>query len=98
VNTRDAHTILLKPIVSEKGYDAQGKKGKYQFEVLRDATKVEVKNAVEKLFKVHVVSVNVMNQHGKRRRLRAREGFTGDWKKAIVTLQKDEHIDFFERV
>jgi large subunit ribosomal protein L23 len=53
---------------------------------------------VEKIFKVHVVSVNVMNQHGKQRRLRMRVGFTGDWKKAIVTLKDGEHIDFFERV
>ena len=98
MNTRDAHTILMKPFVSEKGYDAQAQKGKYQFEVLKNATKVEIRNAVEKLFKVHVVSINVMNQHGKRRRLRAREGFTGDWKKAIVTLKTGEHIDFFERV
>jgi large subunit ribosomal protein L23 len=97
VNTRDHHSILLRPIVSEKGY-SEGQTGKYRFEVLKNASKVEIKNAVEKIFKVHVTKVNVMNQEGKARRLRMKQGFTRDWKKAIVTLREGEHIDYYERM
>jgi large subunit ribosomal protein L23 len=97
VNTYDQFAILLKPIVSEKGY-SEGQEGKYRFKVARHATKPDVKAAVEKIFKVHVASVNILIQPGKRRRMRMREGFTADWKKAIVTLKEGEHIDFFERI
>lgn len=97
MNTRDPHSILLKPIVSEKGY-SEGQAGKYRFEVRKDATKVEIKTAVEKIFKVHVVKVNVINMDGKARRMRQHAGFTSDWKKAIVTLRDGEHIDYYERV
>lgn len=97
MNTRDYHSILIRPIVSEKGY-SEGQKGKYRFEVLRSATKVEIKNAVEKLFRVHVTRVNVINMAGKARRLRQHAGFTSDWKKAIVTLRDGEHIDYYERM
>jgi len=97
VNTRDHHGILVRPIVSEKGY-GEGQEGKYRFEVVKNATKIEVKNAVEKAFKVHVVKVNLMNVRGKSRRLRLHQGFTREWKKAIVTLRDGEHIDYYERV
>ena len=97
MNTRDHHGILVRPIVSEKGY-SESQTGKYRFEVVKDATKVEVKNAVEKAFKVHVVKVNLMNVQGKARRLRMHQGFTREWKKAIVTLRDGEHIDYYERV
>ena len=94
--SKDPHSILLRPIVSEKGY-SEGQAGKYRFEVARSATKVDIKKAVEKLFKVHVTKVNVINMEGKSRRLRMHAGFTPDWKKAIVTLQDGEHIDYYER-
>ena len=94
---KDPHSVLLRPIVSEKGY-SEGQAGKYRFEVARDATKVDIKRAVEKLFKVHVTKVNVINMLGKARRLRMHAGFTADWKKAIVTLHDGEHIDYYERV
>lgn len=97
LNTRDYHSILIRPIVSEKGY-SEGQTGKYRFEVLKSATKVEIKTAVEKIFKVHVTKVNVINMDGKARRLRQHAGFTSDWKKAIVTLRDGEHIDYYERM
>ena len=94
---KDPHSILLRPIVSEKGY-SEGQAGKYRFEVAKDATKIDIKKAVEKIFKVHVTKVNVINMDGKARRLRQHAGFTADWKKAIVTLKDGEHIDYYERV
>lgn len=94
---RELADILLRPIVSEKGY-AQQEQGKYGFEVLRKATKTEIKQAVEKMFSVHVQKVNVINVLGKRRRMRNREGYTPDRRKAIVTLNAGEHIQFFEKV
>ena len=97
MNTKDHHSVLMRPIVSEKGY-SEGQKGKYRFEVARKASKIDIKNAVEKLFKVHVLKVNVINMLGKARRLRMHAGFTSDWKKAIVTLRDGEHIDYYERM
>jgi large subunit ribosomal protein L23 len=96
IEKRDHYRVLLAPIVSEKGY-GEGQKGKYRFRVATDATKIEIRAAVEKAFKVHVLAVNVMNVSGKKRRLRMRMGETPAWKKAIVTLREGEHIDYYER-
>ena len=68
------------------------------FQVSRDATKIEIKQAVEKMFEVHVSSVNTMNIMGKERRVGRSVGKRSDWKKAIVTLAEGEVIDVFEGV
>lgn len=96
-NTRAHQDILVRPVVSEKGYEEQ-QFGKYRFEVHPHATKIDVKHAVEAIYKVNVTRVNMIRQAGKRRRLRFRIGTTPEWKKAIVTLKEGEHIDFFEKV
>jgi large subunit ribosomal protein L23 len=67
----------------------------YGFEVNRLATKLDVKRAVQQLFDVTVLAVNIQNRKGKPRRTKFRLGYTGKWKKAIVTLDKEHRIDFF---
>ncbi|MBQ7882612.1 MAG: 50S ribosomal protein L23 [Treponema sp.] len=77
--------IIIAPVVTEKSNDEM-QMGKYTFEVNKKATKVEIANAVEKLFGVKVLNVNTMTVKGKTKRVRYVEGKTSDWKKAIVTI------------
>ena len=83
-----AENIILAPIVTERSsMDMQN--GKYTFKVAKKATKVDIRNAVEKLFDVKVVNVNTMNVKGKEKRVGVHQGRTSDWKKAIVTIDTD---------
>ena len=77
--------IIVAPVVTEKSND-ELQQGKYTFEVNKKATKVEIANAVEKLFEVKVLKVNTMNVSGKKKRVGYHQGKTSDWKKAIVTI------------
>ena len=77
--------IIIAPVITEKSND-QMQMGKYTFEVNKKATKVEIANAVEKLFGVKVLNVNTMTVKGKTKRVRYVEGKNSDWKKAIVTI------------
>ena len=77
--------IIIAPIVTEKSNDAM-QEGKYTFKVNKNATKVEIANAVEKLFEVKVLKVNTMKVNGKTKRVGYHVGKTSDWKKAIVTI------------
>ena len=77
--------IIIAPVITEKSND-QMQMGKYTFEVNKKATKVEIANAIEKLFGVKVLNVNTMTVKGKTKRVRYVEGKTSDWKKAIVTI------------
>ena len=91
-----AEDIILKPVLTEKGYDGIASK-KYTFYVKKDANKTEIKLAVEKLFGVQVAKVNTLNSKGKLKRLGRNQGYTPDRKKAIVTLKADSKaIEFFE--
>ena len=91
-----AEDIILKPVLTEKGYDGIASK-KYTFYVKKDANKTEIKLAVEKLFGVKVEKVNTMNVRGQLRRYGRFEGYKASWKKAIVTLTEDSKtIDFFD--
>ena len=89
--------ILLEPVLSEKANQLR-EEGKYVFKVARSATKIQIKEAVRKLFNVHPVSCTTMIVGGKPKRQRYREGYTSTWKKAIVRLPKDEKIAIFEGV
>jgi large subunit ribosomal protein L23 len=89
------HQVILRPLVTEKGMHKSNRQNAYAFEVNRLATKDDVRRAVEELFNVHVVRVNIQNRKGKPRRTRYRLGYTGDWKKAIVKLDPEHRIDFF---
>jgi large subunit ribosomal protein L23 len=94
-------SILKRPLVTEK-VSALNEKGKYGFVVDTDANKVEIKNAVEKMYNVNVVSVNTMNIMGKRKvrftKAGTLEGRKPHIKKAIVTLAEGEVIDFYSNV
>jgi large subunit ribosomal protein L23 len=90
-----ARDIIIAPLVTEKTNEAMGR-GAYSFRVHPDATKADVHNAVEEIFKVQVVKVNTMNVPGKPRRLGLRRGRTRAWKKAVVTLAPGQRIQFFE--
>ena len=90
-----AEDIILKPVLTEKGYDGIADK-KYTFIVKKSANKIEIRNAVEKLFGVKVAEVNTQNCKGKLKRMGRNEGYTPDRKKAIVTLKEDSKpIEFF---
>ncbi len=88
--------IIVKPLLTEKGYDGIADK-KYTFIVAKSANKTQIKDAVEKLFKVEVESVNTVNCKGKLKRMGRYQGYTPDYKKAIVQLKADSKtIEFFD--
>jgi large subunit ribosomal protein L23 len=89
--------ILIEPVLSEKANIVR-EEGKYVFKVDKRATKIQIKEAVRRIYNVHPVSCTVMNVGGKPKRLRSRPGYTSSWKKAIVRLSKDEKISVFEGV
>ena len=91
----DARDILIKPIVTEKT-TALMEERKDTFRVPLAATKVEIRQAVEQIFKVKVQAVNTMRYEGKMKRLGRTQGRRSDWKKAIVTLRPGETIELFE--
>ena len=86
---------ILKPVLTEKGYDGIADK-RYTFYVKNTANKIEIRNAVEKLFGVKVAKVNTINCKGKLKRMGRNEGYTPDRKKAVVILKEDSKpIEFF---
>lgn len=86
--------ILLAPHISEKSTQVADAYNQVVFKVIKDATKPEIKSAVETLFEVKVKSVTVANMKGKRKRFGAIRGQRADWKKAYVTLEAGQEIDF----
>ena len=89
-----AEDIILAPVVTERSsMDMQ--EGKYTFKVAKKATKVDIKNAVEKLFEVKVLKVNTMTVKGKTKRVGYHVGKTSDWKKAIVTIDTDPKAETY---
>ncbi|MDY0137341.1 MAG: 50S ribosomal protein L23 [Thiomicrospira sp.] len=86
--------VLLAPHVSEKSSSVAESNGQYIFKVVSDATKTEIKQAIEHLFDVKVASVNVMNQKGKRKLFKGRQGVRSGSRKAIVRLVSGQEIDF----
>jgi large subunit ribosomal protein L23 len=91
----EPHHIILRPLVTEKGMHKASRNNAYAFEVNRRANKDDIRRAVETLFDVKVVAVNVQNRVGKPRRSRASSGYTKAWKKAIVKLDPEHRINFF---
>lgn len=86
--------VLLAPHVTEKTSLAMQERNQYAFRVRRDATRTDVRRAVELMFDVKVEGVQVVNEIGKKRRFGARLGRTQDWKKAYVRLASGQTIDF----
>ncbi|MBB3208420.1 MULTISPECIES: 50S ribosomal protein L23 [Pirellulaceae] len=91
----EPHQVLLRPLVTEKGVHRASRNNQYAFQIHRDATKIDVRAAVESLFDVKVTAVRTQTRKGKFRRFRNKMGRTADWKKAIVQLHEDHRIDFF---
>ena len=94
---KTAQDIIIRPIITENSMDGLADR-KYTFKVAKNANKIEIKKAVEQLFKdVKVEKVNTMNVRGKKKRMGRNEGYTPAWKKAIVTITPDSKtIEFFE--
>ena len=86
------HTVILRPLITEKGLSVKETEGTLVFDVSPDATKTEVKQAVEALFKVKVAAVRTSNVLGKERRRGKFAGFRPDWKKAYVRLKSGEKM------
>ena len=91
----EARDILIRPIVTEKS-TALMEQGKYTFLVPLAATKIQIRQAVEQIFKVKVQAVNTMRYEGKLKRMGRTQGRRSDWKKAVVTLKPGEAIELFE--
>jgi large subunit ribosomal protein L23 len=89
--------VLRRPVVTEKNTALQAQ-GKYEFEVDRDANKDQIKQAVEKAFKVTVTKVNIMTVRGQEKRVGRRVVAGSPWKKALVTLKSGDKIQIFEGV
>lgn len=90
-----ARDIIVRPVVSEKSYD--GLEGnKYSFRVLTQANKIQIKEAIEEIFNVTVTKVNTSYVKPKIKRQGWTSGKTRSWKKAVVTLQEGDKIEFFE--
>ena len=94
MNQERLFKVLLGPHITEKAASASGSATQVAFKVATDASKLEVKKAVEKLFEVKVEGVRVINVKGKIRRTRTGMGKRSDWKKAYVRLAEGQDIDF----
>lgn len=92
-----ARDIIIKPLITEKSHEAM-EKGTYTFKVHSQATKADIHNAIEEIFKVKVVKVRTINMKGKPRRFGMRVGKTADWKKAMVTLAPGQKIQALEGI
>jgi large subunit ribosomal protein L23 len=93
---REVHDIIISPLVTEKSTTQREGQNQYSFKVNKRANKIEIKGAVERLFKVKVREVRTATIRGKVKRLGRRFGKRPDWKKAIVIVKEGDRIDFFE--
>ena len=91
----DDYNIIIKPLVTEQGMHFANTRNAYSFEVKKKANKIQIRNAVERLYKVKVTDVRTANVKGKPRRRGRDFGRTRNWKKAVVVLGEEYHIDLF---
>ncbi|MBN1123756.1 MAG: 50S ribosomal protein L23 [Sedimentisphaerales bacterium] len=91
----DNYNVIIRPLVTEQGMHFASTRNAYTFEVNPKSNKVQIRNAVEKLYNVKVVEVRTANVRGKPRRRGRHFGRTKNWKKAVVVLHEDFHIDVF---
>jgi large subunit ribosomal protein L23 len=90
------HRTIVRPLITEKSSIAYQARGEYTFQVHSDATKTQIRLAIEQLFGVKVTGVWTMNVRGKERRMGKTTGRRANWKKAIVTLREGDTIEIFE--
>jgi len=93
----NSHEILRRPVITEKS-TFLGESGQYVFEVAKAANKIEIKRAVEEVFKVNVRAVNIIHVRGKMRTMGRSRGMTSPKKKAVVTLQPGQRIELFQGI
>ena len=91
----DLFTLIKRAVVTEKASDDTAKRNAYHFRVPKDASKIEIREAIQRLFDVKVLSVNTMLVQGKIRRRGCTSGQKADWKKAMVTVAEGQTIDIF---
>ena len=91
---KDTRDIIIRPVISERSYD-RIEESVYTFEVLPSANKIEIRDAVEKIFEVTVTKVNILNVKPKPKRQRYIQGKTRTWKKAMVRLKEGDNIELF---
>jgi len=89
------HQILIRPVLTEKTTHAIEARNSYVFEIARDANKIQVRRAVEDLFDVKVLKVNVLNRRGKLKRVGRSVGYGRTTRRAIVTIKRGEKIDVY---
>ncbi len=92
----DLYQVLIGPHITEKATQIKSATDQIVFKVHKDANKIEIKQAVERFFKVKVLDVRTINMKGKKKRLGRFEGKKPDWKKAIVKLAPGQKIELFE--
>jgi large subunit ribosomal protein L23 len=93
---KNIYSIIKKPLFTEKGGSLKEAQNKVLVEVARDANKIEIKKAIEEIFKVKVAKVATINEQGKMKRYGKSLGKTSDRKKAIITLKQGEKLEFIE--
>ena len=91
----DDHNIIIRPLITEQGMHFANTRNAYSFEVNKKANKIQVRDAVERLYNVKVLDVRTANVRGKPRRRGRHIGLTRSWKKAVVVLDEEYHIDLF---
>jgi large subunit ribosomal protein L23 len=91
----DNINVIIKPLVTEKSTHQQETRNVYAFQVARHANKIQIRHAIEELYKVKVASVRTLNRKGKPRRSRFKLAKTSEWKRAIVTLKEDSRIELY---
>jgi large subunit ribosomal protein L23 len=95
---KDLHRVIASPLITEKGTLVNEQGNQFVFRVRPEANKVDIRRAIETLFKVKVEKVHTLNYMGKTRRVGRAVGQRPNWKKAYVTLAEGQRIDFFENV
>ncbi len=95
VSGLEPHQVIVRPLITEKSHHKAERYNQYAFEVSPLATKADIKKAVEELFNVKVLWVNIQNRRGKERRYRWRKAYTKAWKKAIVKLDPEYRINLY---
>lgn len=93
----DAREILKRPLLTEKATIGRETANEYAFEVARAANKIEIKSAIERLFKVNVTKVRTINMDGKVKRMGVHQGRRAAWKKALVTLAEGQTLEIYEQ-
>ena len=91
----DPYQVVIKPLITEKGTIQNEELNQYAFHVHERANKQQIREAIEKIYEVRVEKVRTMKRQGKERRYRYTHGRTAGMKKAVVTLNPDDHIDLF---